>query len=622
MKPEELLLALEDIDEKYVNEATPKDNASVKRKHIMKRVSLIAACIMLCIVNLWLFIPASAPSVPDISALEGNPYYDLIEKLNNAANKSEYYKNNFDRVRDNLGLIFSDISFGDDSGIQQSPPTDYKEIKYLNVSEKEDTGIISGTNFEIRGEYTYVLTGSGVEVWRDGEDQPCIGTVFQETYSTSIMYISDDGKKVTMLSKNKLLCVDLENEQSRKYPDVISFNGSIIKSWMVNGKLIIVTSATVKGDADFSSVESFIPQISHLYGAPFQYLQNNTMVIPENFTSAVYCTAMLFDFDTMVQESAVTVYSVDSPSWIYATEDSVYISGIRGEKNSSGFLRYAEEYKRDIHRISVEGKMLEYCGSAEIDGTTSVDYIEESDDRLKIVAKKDRSNYKKTLFGDRWIDTEESILLYFVDSRNGMRILNSVEVPLNAEERICSVTYKEDKVCVHTVPNNSETIFTPVYVFDVSDIMNVTYTQSVDAELYSPYLIDYSEYCVGIPMNPGLKLELYKKNGDGLELVQVYKDHGKLFGYYRELFVDRERKLLGMCIEEYDRNWRELGYYKTYKVFVVFNIENGSFEPIFKMDIGENVFYSIRYVDDALYMFRNNDPMPLIIRIEEILQGE
>ena len=625
MKPEELFFALEDIDEKYVTEAAPKDKRAVKRRIVIKRTSLIAACLAFLFLNLWLFIPAKAPIAPDISALGGSPYYGLIEKLNAITNKSDYYKNNFDRVRNEIGEVFSDKVIGGD--INLSPPSNYKEIYYLQLTARSiDPDIISSTEVELRGDDMYVLQNGELELWKLGGEEPYLTTEFGEEYKTDGMFLSNDGNKAVIRLKKQLVCVELDSEESRKYPEVITFNGTIMNTWMLNGKLIVVTTATVGENTDFNAAENYMPQISKSYGAPFQYLQNNTMVIPEEFSSADYCTVMLFDFDTMVQESAVTFYSVEEGGRdCYITKDSLYFKSSYNERRELGLTKYVLETKSVIRRLKLEGKMMEYCGKATVDGGSGTSTMNETDGLLRVVSENSERIYKKGLFGDRYVKVEESLSLHFIDADDGMRIINSVE-DFSTDGRLCSVNFEEDTVYVHGLPHGAETYFSPLYVLDTSDVMNVTCNRTVEGDGYSPYLIDFGEYYVGIPMLgffQGMRIELYKEDGDALEQVDWYESERALSNHYSQIFIDRKKRLLGMCMVELEKVELEGGHvlYPRYSVFVIFKIEDGRLNPVHKIKlIKEEAFERYLYVDGMLYMYYPDKKMPVVLDVNELLQ--
>jgi hypothetical protein len=97
MKNERLLDSMNLLDDKYIDEASPKGKR--KKKINWMRFGALAACICLMVtsLSLFLFIPFKT-TVPDISQYEDSEYFPIIEKINMLSAVKPKYKNNFDKL--------------------------------------------------------------------------------------------------------------------------------------------------------------------------------------------------------------------------------------------------------------------------------------------------------------------------------------------------------------------------------------------------------------------------------------------------------------------------------------------------------------------------------------------
>ena len=89
-----MLLAIGEVDEKYVKEA----EADIRE---LRRTALAIAASFIVMIGLalYLFIPF-APVAADVSEYSGSPYFSLIESIENylVEFKQPIHKNNFEKV--------------------------------------------------------------------------------------------------------------------------------------------------------------------------------------------------------------------------------------------------------------------------------------------------------------------------------------------------------------------------------------------------------------------------------------------------------------------------------------------------------------------------------------------
>ena len=124
----------------------------------------------------------------------------------------------------------------------------------------------------------------------------------------------------------------------------------------------------------------------------------------------------------------------------------------------------------------------------------------------------------------------------------------------------------------------------PVYFFDLSDMSNITYTDTGVIEGYSSSLVNFGDgFLLGIGYGATrntLKIEIYVENGDKVESFASYeREYCSFSEDYKSYFIDRERGLVGILIEDssnvYLTNRYILLAFDGYKLVEVLDEEMG-----------------------------------------------
>ena len=122
-------------DTKYVDEASPDKN--YKKVKWQRIVGICAACFLVIVLNLVLFIPYST-ELPSVKQYQDSEYYALIQKLNVINYKPPKYKNNFELLSDKLENL---LSFSLKSDMAPGAPE-----MMPDMMAPGDSGVASGTN--------------------------------------------------------------------------------------------------------------------------------------------------------------------------------------------------------------------------------------------------------------------------------------------------------------------------------------------------------------------------------------------------------------------------------------------------------------------------------------------
>ena len=147
---------------------------------------------------------------------------------------------------------------------------------------------------------------------------------------------------------------------------------------------------------------------------------------------------------------------------------------------------------------------------------------------------------------------QDNVNLYCVDLSD-WKIEASVIGFAPAGEEATSVRFDGPKAYVCT----AEVIrFTdPVYFFDLSDLSNITYTDTGIIDGYSTSLIQLGNgYLMGVGYSKsgGLKIEIYENTENGVVSVCVYERQATFSENYKAYFIDRERQLIGLAVYPWD----------------------------------------------------------------------
>ena len=163
--------------------------------------------------------------------------------------------------------------------------------------------------------------------------------------------------------------------------------------------------------------------------------------------------------------------------------------------------------------------------------------------------------------------SNRSASLYCIDIKK-MQIIASVENFAPQGESVQSARFNGDSAYVCTA-----IVFTdPVFVFDLSDLSNITYKDTGNIEGYSHSLVELKDgYLLGIGQTgwSTIKLELYKEEGS--QLVSVSKIELSIcYGTdeYKAHYINREEMVFGFAYEKYEYNSNQPNqrYYDIYKI--------------------------------------------------------
>ena len=570
MKNKDIYREIGNVDEKYIREADPTaPRAGVKRR----KLTIMAACISVFAVflSLWLFLPFSG-ELEDLSKYSNSEYYGLMLKVQELACRPANYRyaNNFDKYFSSIGRMF-DVAEGSAVPNDAGPLAD----KYEEVTDNQYDGVIEGDLFKRSDKNVFYLDPYNLILYSYSIEGECkldefnvrevIGKYSGASWESEI-FLSPDCTKVTVIipGYNKTIAVmlDVRDASDIKSAEVVEISGSVISSRMKDGKLLLVTGMPIYNEPDFSDESAFLPQIT--VDGNCESLAAPDILYNEDCTNAYYTVAVMLDAESLDVLGSLAV--LDNAWVVSVSENNIFLGC-----NFYGYTEEPGEYDNEIitkninqtniYTISYSSGTLENKGMVRVDGFLNDQYsLDEKDGVLRVVTE---TNYRKTkryhnvdkdVYNYTTVNTYRSADLYCIDLATN-EIIGSVIGFAPEGEQVASVRFDGDKayVCTAVVVSFTD----PVFFFDLSDMSNITYTDTGVIEGFSTSLIELEGgYLLGIGYGntrDHLKLEIYEEKNGMVVSVCTYELSGVEFSEdYKSYYINRKDNLFGLMTSRTD----------------------------------------------------------------------
>ena len=561
--------------------------ANIQKKR--RKTAAIATSVTLAvsILALVLFVPYNT-TPPSVRQYSGSEYYSVIERLNELTYDAPKYKNNFQTMvgfLSNVGLKTEDMVMGSPNGnlfydsvapMPEANPDGYKGEQYVEVTDNQVTGVTEADIFKRSDKYVYYLKDMRLSVYSIAqEDSALISEIsLQGTdsgyVSSSEMYLSADCSTVTILARgfDKVLgsitmavSVDVSDPTNMKEVGRTYFTGSYLSSRVVDGDLLLVYNYNVNlGDVDFANPETYVPR----YGTPgdMVHICGDDIVCPEDVSSGRYTVISKLAGKSLEVLDTVALLSYSQE--LYVSEDTIYATNSYSERNQETFdNKYRQTAMTEITGISYTGDSLEVLGTVTVEGAVKNQYsMDQYEGILRVVTSTTVSYFRETFY-DEFVSTTTSVAdrnvnLYCIDLKN-WRIAAEVIAFAPAGEDAQSVRFDGTNAYVCTA--EVITIKDPVYFFELSDLDNITWTDTGTIDGYSTSLIQLGDgYLLGVGYGDSrqLKIEIYEEVDGKVVSVCAYERDVNFSVNYKSYLVDRENNLFG--IAQYNYYSGELEY--------------------------------------------------------------
>ena len=536
-----------------------KDVSARIKKHKRQKKTVTAVCLtaVMAILAVVLLVPYSTEP-PSVKPYENSPYFDLIQKIN-AANfdpPTEY--NRLDTMLSGAEELIS-MNSGSDAAAPEtngSTSADFADSDYVEVTDNQVAGVIEADIIKRSTEFIYYLRGDQLTVYSiAGEDSKLVGEYAAEDisgYCNSMeMYLSADCTTVTLVldaydetvgSCAILINLDVTDPANITEIGRVYLSGSYLSSRVVDGDLLLMSKYRVSSNCDFDDESTFVPQV----GQPedMASIEPADIIYPDELSSTQYTVICKVDGASLeiLDTAAFLSYSDE----IYVSQNNIFATRGYEEHTDEGYFAMTE-----ISCLNYSGDTLEHLGSAIVEGTVKDQYsMDEYDGILRIVTSVDNTivEYSGETVSGSW---ERNANLYCIDLSD-FSIAASVECFAPDGEQAESVRFDGPMAYVCTA--EIITLTDPVYFFDLSDLDNITWTDTGTIDGYSSSLVNFGEYLLGIGYNGSmeLKIEVYEEISGAVESVCAYERRCSFSEEYKSYFIDREKNLVGLGIYDWD----------------------------------------------------------------------
>ncbi len=567
MKNKDIFREIGNVDEKYIREADPTaPRASVKRR----KMTILAACISVFAVFLsfWLFLPFSG-ELEDLSDYADSEYYELMLKVQSLTCKPANYrfKNNFDKYIGSLGMAFMQAGVADGMPNASGMPEDLPADKYEEVTDNQYDGVIEGDLFKrsdknifYLDQYELILYSYSIE----GEcllDSIALRDVLGESTAfsyQSVIYLSPDCRRVTVilqgLNRAFAISIDVSDAADIKKADIVEISGNVITSRMKDGKLLLITGMSVYKNPDFSDESTFLPQVTR--NGECESIPAADIIYDVDCSMAHYTVAVMLDAESFEVLGEVAV--LDNAYEVSVSEENIFLACSYSESTSEPGEKENETITSNIRRseiyvVSYSNGTLENKGHFGINGILIDQYaLDEKDGVLRLVTQTDYTKYininlPEGGYSFSRLDWYENADLYCVDLET-FEIIGSVIAFAPEGEEVTSVRFEGDNAYVCTAERKN--FKDPVFFFDLSDMSNITYSDTGIIEGYSTSLVELEGgYLLGIGYGDtgSLKFEVYKEKNGAVVSVCDYEVDGVDFSEdYKAYYINRKENLFGL----------------------------------------------------------------------------
>ncbi len=568
---------------------------------------------------LWLFLPYDKGEDPVQidrnnlpSALEDHAdseYLDLMlafYKYDQSQKRQNSASNNFENYfEDFLEAIFDGFSLKSGAGFDAeaaipnaSAPTaddiyynsDGAELgEYVETTDNQVDGVIEADLFKRTTTHIFYLNRKSMtlKVYSiKGEESALVSeytlnhgyeNMLSHLYAAQI-FLSEDGKTLTVLGsgigytesvseKNKLavtmlISLDVSDPENISRKDHFAISGDYLSARLVDGKILLMSRFFVN-KVDYDHEQSFLPMIDS--GEGFEVMSAEDIIFPDTLTSKYYTVVAQVDMATLELEGAAGCLCYSNE--VYVSTDKVFLTRAysgTAEGEDDGLKFVENKSMTEIFALGYGEGGFAKLGTVSVDGRIKNQYsLDEYEGVLRVVTTTSGTKFigGEITVKDGIIETDGDAIatnmasnaaLFCIDLES-FEIIGEVRDFAPDGETVESVRFDGTNayVCTAVVITFTD----PVYFFDLSDMSNITYTDTGVIEGYSSSLVDFGDgFLLGIGYGANrntLKIEVYVENGDKVESIAAYeREYCSFSEDYKSYFIDRERGLVGLMIED------------------------------------------------------------------------
>lgn len=572
-----------DQRKKYVELYMEKISNSRKKAVI----TVTSLALVITVLALVLFIPYDT-TPPSVDKYRSDEYYDLIQKINLATFEAPKASNRFESLVTAVGGVRDEVFNGALKGEVAMPGATMAGSypvndavggagEYVEVTDNQVSGVIESDIFKRSSEYIFYLRENRLSVYSIAQEKSAlVGEHIIELFapenqldgnskpgalqyvSVSEMYLSQDCATVTVVMQfyhqgtaTVLVSLDVSDPTNITETNRVCMSGNYLSSRKVDGKLLVMTNFRIsKENVDFDDPATFVPQVGA--AGEMELIAPENIASPESLSNLTYTVVATVDEKTLEVNGKAAVLSYSDQ--IYVSQDTVFVTRAfthTSEKDAGGCI--IQTTQTEITGIRYADGELTFVGSVTLDGSVKNQYsMDQHNGILRVVTSTFSRTYKE--YEDSYssamtiLESKRNVNLYCVDLEN-WEIVASVKAFAPEGEDAQSVRFDGDQayVCTALVITMKD----PVYFFDLSDLDNITWTDTGTIDGYSTSLIQLGDgYLLGVGYGESrqLKVEIYEEMNGSVVSVCAYELNATFSEEYKCYYIDRENNLIGLPV--------------------------------------------------------------------------
>lgn len=584
-----------------------------RRRKAQKRMAWTAAAA--AVLTLVLFFPLNVEP-PNVRAYSDSPYYELIKKIDQANGGEPGYKNLFTAITQEIAELKNPKKENTSTEIPVVPPEDntqeVADDKYVNLNFEDDTlpGVTEGEVVLCTEKYIYRLAYNLLKVFsRDGAQSEKISEhrinakmlyvdgkyeKYESFYFDTEMFLSADGTKITVMipvvineggrrEYTMLVQLDVSDPTNIRQIERYYVSGYPLDVWMVDDELLIVTEYEAGVVSDYSAIDTYVPTTG--YAQQMQPIPAEDIVLTEDMTSLQYVVLYKVGTDTLQVNDQLAVITRGYYGGIYITED--YLFTAYNVIHTLGGSTY--RYEGDIACFRYRDE-LEKVSNTTLSESVSASRMDLHNGVLRMIT---------TQFSG-------PLGVYSLHCLNmpDLSVLSKTE-DITPGGRPKEVQFMGDTLYFEKNEGyyDSNRPRTP-YIFDLSDSEKVTFRQEEFCFNLKDRLVRWTDgYWLGICNGDDhtMTLELFAETEAGLCSVNRYEIGAGFASDKKNLYVDPERGLLGMIVEEVvsSNQWTEY----CENQFLLLQFADGQWEEVTRKLVGQ---HRVLQLGEWIYLVHND----------------
>ncbi len=511
----------------------------------------------------------------------------------------------------------------------------------------------------------YLRNLSKIEAYTiKGLDSSCVGSFSFSSADCEGFYLLDGGKKILIvanshndrLAQTLLILLDVSDPTQMKEIKRVAVSGYVSDSRVSDGSILLFADYLIWNEPDYHDPSTYVPVVKD--GNQVTPLPCDDIIMPESISGVSY--GVIYSFDAQTLEVEGSKAFLCGMGMVYVSQNNVFVARNQTERYEHGGRRYNNSVTT-IRCFPYGNGSLEQKGVITLDGSLKDQYsMDEKDGILRVVTTIDCWSYRiatgsvdtdQPIAPDtvilapdtvipvpdtEWYEmpmTSEEVMpeiapvfsnaavavmttaspslenkpisedyrgasLYCV-SLDSFEVVASVERFAPDREIVQSVRFDGDYAYVCT----SVSFTDPVFFFDLSDLNNITYTDTGVIEGYSSSLVNFENgNLLGIGYantQSSLKIEIYREENGKVISVDKYVEGASFAEDYKAYYIDRKNQLIGIGVYGFkDGSW-------TYR-YLLLHFDGKKLVKLVDLNderLGPPYVHRAVYIDGYLYVF-------------------